>query len=391
MNEDKASRYHRLVRRAQSAGLAWFAGVMGVLAFSSLSGSMGAAAASMVGTGRVPQLFVPAAVASLYVLMLAAVHECGALPLAYYRGHVLEQRYGLSTQNGRRWLRTHLKAALVGLVFAELGAVALYLAIPRWPEWWWVAVTVGATLLMLWMALVGPTLLLPIFYRFSPIDREELRRRLVNLARKAGAPVLGVYGWTLSDSTRKANAALVGVGRTRRILLSDYSDDEIEVVLAHELAHHVHGDLWRGLAFETLVVACGAWLAHRTLLDLGPIVGLSGPADVAGLPLVLLAFGAVSLAAVPAANAWSRAHERRADRFALRLTANPTAFGSAMRRLAQQNLAEERPSFLARAFFYTHPPIAERLQMARDEPLAGAGPSPGMAAPAVPVDSKPAR
>jgi STE24 endopeptidase len=187
------------------------------------------------------------------------------------------------------------------------------------------------------------------------------------------------------------------MGATRRILVSDtlladYSDDEIEVVMAHELAHHVHGDLWRGLAFEALVGGLGAYLAHRTLVDLGPLVGLGGATDVAGLPLILLAFGAVSLASVPMANALSRAHERRADRFALRLTGNPTAFTSAMRRLAQQNLAEERPSFLARAFFYTHPPVHERLRMVREHGVAGnPGASAGIPSPAVSVDSKLAR
>jgi STE24 endopeptidase len=357
------------VRRAQGAGLAWAGLLLVVLLATPLSASMRAVAASAAGAAGAPSVLVPSAIVAFYVLMLAAAHECVALPLAYYRGHVLESRYGLSTQTGERWFRAHVKAAMVGLAFALAGAVVLYTAIRRWPDTWWVAVAVALSLLMACLARVGPVLLLPIFYRVAPLQRDDLRARLVELAGRAGAPVLNVHGWTLGDSTRKANAALVGMGRTRRILLSDtllsdYSEEEVEVVLAHELAHHVHGDVWRSLAFESVLAFVGAYLAHRVLADFGPLVGLGGPADVAGLPLVLLAFGAVSVAAVPLANAQSRAHERRADRFALTLTRNPAAFSSAMRRLAQQNLAEERPTWWVQTFFHSHPPVAERLQMA---------------------------
>ena len=190
------------------------------------------------------------------------------------------------------------------------------------------------------------------------------------LADRAGARVVGAYEWGLGDKTRKANAALAGLGPTRRILVSDtmlaeYSDDEIEVVLAHELAHHVHGDIWRLLAFESILVLAAAYLAARALTVLAAPLGLTGPADVAGLPAVLLGIGAVSLALAPAAHGLSRACERRADRFALELTRNPQAFVSAMRRLGAQNLAEERPSRVVRWLFHSHPPVEERVAAAR--------------------------
>ena len=247
---------------------------------------------------------------------------------------------------------------------------AIYAAV-RWsPDWWWAVAGVFFAFVIVVMANLAPIVLLPVFYRFKPLDREALRDRLLRLAERAGARVVGVYEWSLGDRTRKANAALTGLGSTRRIIVSDtllaeYSDDEIEVILAHELAHHVHGDIWKGIAFEVALILAGFGLADVVLRAFAPVLGLRGPADIAGLPLLLLAAGGVSLLLVPAANALSRRHERQADRFAIALTGNRTAFVSAMRRLGAQNLAEESPSRLVRALFYTHPPIAERIAMAK--------------------------
>jgi STE24 endopeptidase len=174
----------------------------------------------------------------------------------------------------------------------------------------------------------------------------------------------------LSGHTRKANAALTGLGQTRRILLSDtllaeYSDDEIEVVLAHELAHHVHRDLWRGIAAQALVLLGGFFLAHVVLTTTAGPLGYRGLSDPAALPLLMLTGGTWSFVVLPALNALSRAQERAADRYALETTRNPDAFVSAMKRLSQQNLAEERPSRLVRLLFYSHPPIRERIDAAR--------------------------
>ena len=177
-------------------------------------------------------------------------------------------------------------------------------------------------------------------------------------------------GQFVGEKTRRANAALVGTGATRRILVSDtllaeYSDDEIEVILAHELAHHVHYDILTGLAAEVLLLVAAFFAAATALAFWWPLVGLHAPNDIAGLPLLLLAGGAVSLAATPWVNALSRWNERRADRYALTLTRQPAAFISAMRRLALQNLAEERPSRAALWLFHTHPPIEQRIEAAR--------------------------
>ncbi|HYE86476.1 MAG TPA: M48 family metalloprotease, partial [Vicinamibacterales bacterium] len=202
------------------------------------------------------------------------------------------------------------------------------------------------------------------------LDRPELAARLMTLATRARTDVVGVFEWVLSGHTKKANAALAGMGKTRRILLSDtllsdYSEDEIEVILAHELAHHVHRDLWRGIAVQTVVLIGGFFVADRLLRVLEELLGLRGISDPAALPLLLLIGGAWSLLSMPLANAISRAQERAADRYALTTTRNVDAFVTAMKRLSQQNLAEEYPSAMVRWLFYSHPPIRERIESAR--------------------------
>jgi STE24 endopeptidase len=369
VNEDKATRYNRLKRQVGVASMAW--SVVFLLAIA-ISGSSIALrniaehlASALVGPGLARAVSV-----AVYVALLSVLNEVGALPLAFYGGFVLEQRYGLSKQPVRAWLAEQAKSLALGLVLGITAASILYFFISRFPSGWWLPAAVVFALLIVGLANVAPLVLLPLFYSVKPLERESLRRRLVALGERAGARVLDAYEWGLGAKTSKANAALTGIGVSRRILVSDtmlagYSDDEIEVVLAHELAHHVHGDIWKGLAFETALIVAGFFCASWLLELAAPAGGLRGPDDVAGLPILLLAAGAVSLVTLPAAHAMSRAHERRADRFALELTKNPPAFISAMRRLAAQNLAEDEPSQVVQWLFHSHPPTRERIAAAQ--------------------------
>jgi STE24 endopeptidase len=369
MNEDKATRYHRLKRRA---------GVLSALTAGCLqlgivvtggSSALREHAAGVAGSGGLPPALVPAFALVIFVACLAALHELLVLPFAFYRGFVLERRYGLSRETVRAWSVDHLKAAALGLVFGLVGAGLLYATIHLRPTGWWVPAGVVFTLTTVALVHLAPVALLPIFYRMKPLTRDALRARLEALAGRAGTRVVGVYEWQLGDRTRRANAALVGLGRTRRILVSDtllaeYSDEEIEAVLAHELGHHVHRDIWRSVAYESAIIFAGFFAAEHVLARIGPLAGFTSQGDIAGLPIVLLTMAVVSTLQMPLANAISRHHERRADRVALALTQQPSAFVSAMRRLAAQNLAEDQPSRVVRMLFYTHPPIRERIAAA---------------------------
>jgi Zn-dependent protease with chaperone function len=369
MNEDKASRYHRLKRQAQVASLAWGVALLVGLLVTGLTLRL-RAVANLAAPGS-PES-VPAHVAGtiVFVILLSLLNEVGSLPLAFYSGFLLERRYGLSTEGLPAWFRDQAKSFALGLALSAPAAVALYLVMAWSPERWWLVAGLVFAAAIVGLTNIAPVFVLPMFYRLKPLERATLRDKLLVLAERAGARVVGAYEWGLAAKTRKANAALAGLGATRRILVSDtmlaeYTEDEIEVVLAHELAHHVHGDIWKGIAFESALILGGFYLASRLLRALAGPLGFHGVADIAGLPLLLLAAGAVSLVMLPVAHAMSRAFERRADRFALRLTRNPAAFISAMKRLGAQNLAEENPSALVQWLFYTHPPVRERIAAAQ--------------------------
>jgi STE24 endopeptidase len=201
-----------------------------------------------------------------------------------------------------------------------------------------------------------------------PIPRPDLARRLEDLAARVRVPVAGIEEWIVGESAT-TTALVTGVGRRRRVLLSSemvrtWSDDEIEVVVAHELAHHAHRDLWRALVLD-LALLCGAlWLADRAVVLLGPLRGIGGPGDLAAFPLMALTAMCAWALATPLRHAQSRRQEREADRFALASTGRADAFGAAVRRLSARYLAEERPSTLIRWLYHRHPPVSERLALA---------------------------
>jgi STE24 endopeptidase len=305
----------------------------------------------------------------MFVGAVSLAVELGQFPLAFYRGYVLEHRYGLSIETRGAWGRHHLKAVVLGFLLALIVAGLVIWAMDRWPIWWWLVSAAVLTAGSLLLAQIAPVVLLPLFYRFEPVSRDALRARLIDLARRAGTGVVGVYECHLGARTRRANAALVGFQRTRRILLSDtllsdFSDDEIEVILAHELAHHVHRDLWIAVGYEACLLLASLFVSAELLERFGPGLGIG--ADPAALPVVMLVSGALSLMFTPVANIVSRSHERRADLYALNLTGKPEAFESAIRRLGALNLAEERPSAAITFLFYTHPPLPDRIQEARE-------------------------
>lgn len=369
MNEDKSTRYHRLRRRADLAGTALAGLVLLGLATSGAAIRLREAAHGIASAVLPAGLEEPAAVV-LVTLAVLALLQAVEFPISWYHGFALEHRYGLSTQSGAHWLADQVKAAAVGTTLAVAGASMVFVALRRWPDVWWLVSAGVFSVAMIGLARLAPVLLLPLFYQFRPLDRPQLVERLMTLARRAGAEVVGVFEWVLSGHTRKANAALAGLGPTRRILLSDtlladYSDDEIEVVLAHELAHHVHHDLWRGLAVQAFVLFGGFFAAHLVLGAASGRLGYAGLSDPALLPLLMLVGGAWSFLVLPLVNALSRAQEWAADRYALETTRNAEAFVSAMKRLAQQNMAEEHPSRVVRWLFYSHPPIHDRIEAAR--------------------------
>jgi STE24 endopeptidase len=368
VNEDKSTRYHRLRRRADLLGTA-LAGVV-LLGLVWSGGSHRLRELSAAVTQWAPGGFDEALTVIVLTILIVLILEAVEFPFAFYQGHLLEHHYGLSTQSTKRWLADHLKGLLLGAVFAAAGASIVFFTLRHWPQqWWWLSAATFAVG-MIGLAQLAPVVLMPIFYKFKPLDRPPLVERLMGLATRARTDIVGVFEWVLSDHTKKANAALAGMGKTRRILLSDtlladYSEDEIEVILAHELAHHVHRDLWRGIALQAVILVIGFYVCNLVLRAAAGPLALRGVSDPAALPVLMLVGGMWSLLVMPLGNALSRAQERAADRYALATTRNVDAFVTAMKRLSQQNLAEEYPSPIVRWLFHSHPPIRERIDAAR--------------------------
>jgi STE24 endopeptidase len=304
----------------------------------------------------------------VYIFLLLLLGKLLGFGLDYYRFR-LEQQFQLSTQRFRSWLSDEAKGFLVGLVLAGIVVELLYFMIRQFPQHWWIITWALFMGLFVLMAQLAPVALFPIFYKFEPLDNEELRRRLVQLSEHAGTRVRGVYRWKLSEKSKKANAALTGLGNTRRIILADtlldnYASDEIEAVLAHELGHHVHRHILKSILVQAGTTLLGFWAANLVLhyaVDHHVFEELS---DFANLPLLAITATVLSLLLMPALNAYSRYNERQADRYAFESIASVEPFISSMNKLAQQNLAERAPSKWVEVLFHSHPAISKRVAAA---------------------------
>lgn len=303
----------------------------------------------------------------LYVLILLTISRVLSFPLDYY-GFQLEHRYKLSNQKIGSWLADEAKTYLLSIAFSTLLTQLIYLLIRKDPIYWWVWAWALFLGVFVPVAQLAPVLLFPIFYRFRALENDGLRDRLTRLSERAGARIRGVYEWKLSEKSNKANAALMGLGSTRRIvladtLLSNYSDDEIEAVLAHELGHHVHNHILKSIVVQAVISFAGFWVIKTALRR--PYPGwFSSQVDFANLPLLMLVASLMSLLLLPLMNAYSRFNERQADRYAWKSIASIEPFLSAMNKLAAQNLAERTPAAWVELLFHSHPSISRRIDAA---------------------------
>lgn len=304
-----------------------------------------------------------------YVFMLMFGGKVLGIGLDYY-GLRLERRFQLSNQKTRSWLWDEVKSFLVALVLAGVTAELLYFTIRQSPQHWWLISWAMFMVLFILMAQIAPLILFPIFYKFEPLENEDLKQRLVRLSERAGTRIRGIYKWNLSEKSKKANAALTGLGATRRIILADtlldhYSAEEIEAVLAHELGHHVHKHILKSIFVQAGITLFGFWAAnyvlHLSIEQWGMFDTLS---DFSNLPLLVVVSTVLSLLLMPAMNAYSRFNERQADLYAFESIRSVQPFISSMNKLAAQNLAERTPSRWVEWLFHSHPAISRRVAAA---------------------------
>ncbi len=295
-----------------------------------------------------------------------------SLPLDYYSSFIVEHRFRLSNQTLGAWLMFQVKTWLVGGVIAGIVLGGLYAAMWYTGRWWGVWVWIGVMLFSVMLAKVFPLLILPLFYPSKPLERPSLSDRLRELAGGAGMTITGIFDLQMSKETKKANAMLAGLGSSRRVYLSDtllgsFDDDQIAVVFAHELGHHVRGHIWKMIGISAVVSSLMVTLIWWRL---NPYAGSSVPADwsaaIAGLSQVMLITSLFPLLISPVTNAISRRFERQCDGDALRLTDNPNAYRTAFQQLGRLNLDDPNPPWWEVVWFCDHPPMAQRIAMADD-------------------------
>jgi STE24 endopeptidase len=308
---------------------------------------------------------------ALFVAIFGGIYSFINLPLAYYSGFVLPHRFGQSNQSFKDWVIDQLKGLAIGAPIGLLLLELLYLALRVTGDLWWLWAAAGMLIFTVLLSNLAPILIMPLFNKYVPLgdEHKELAERLLALAKRANTKVRGVFKFDMSKRTKSANAALTGIGNTRRIVLGDtlineFSTDEIETVLAHELGHHVHRDIPFLITFGTLSTTLSLFLASLALNWAIGYFGFTGPADIAAFPALMLIFSAYGLITMPIDNAISRWRERMADDYALQSTGKSDAFASAFTRLANQNLGEVDPESWVVFMFYSHPPLGERIEKA---------------------------
>jgi STE24 endopeptidase len=312
------------------------------------------------------------ALTASYGVIVTIVYYFVILIPLHYVDYTYELRFGLSRQSFAAWLTDEFKSMGLNMLLLVAFLELVYFLLRSAPTTWWLWAAAAWTVIVVVLTQLTPVLLIPIFYKREPLADEELAERLRHLVERVKMSVIAVEKLGLGAKTVKANAMLAGLGATKRVLLGDtlldhFSNDEIETVLAHELGHHYHNHIWKLIGAGAVATFAGFFVASRVLSALvGALgsLGLRGVADVATFPILAFALLVMALVAMPATNTFSRALERQADAFALRLTRKPAAFISAMRRLAARNLADTEPSPLVEALLHTHPSISRRIAAA---------------------------
>jgi STE24 endopeptidase len=329
----------------------------------------------VMGYSKSLELFVFSYTSNPYIaliyfgLIIGLVSSVISFPVDYFFGFRLEHRFGLSNLTFTGWLKEKLKGAVVGGIIAAPIAFLFYWLISSYELWWlYLACIVwGYTVLL---ARIAPVLIFPLFYKFKPIENESLRKKLMDLCYRVGFKVKGVYTFNMSKTTKKANAAFTGMGKTKRIILGDtliesFTEDEIETVFAHELGHYKKRHIMKNVFFSLFATFAGLYIMSQVYLMLLPKVGFQHPWEIGALPLLALIAGAFSFLARPVGAGISRRFEFEADRFAIDTTKDFSSFKSTMEKLTDQNLADDEPNKLVEFWSYSHPSVKRRVEAAR--------------------------
>ncbi len=302
----------------------------------------------------------------LFLVAVGTIESLITFPIGFYSSYIVEHRYNLSNQTLGRWAWERIKGLLVGAPLMLVVVLVLFYCLKTYDEWWWLPVSIVLTLFSIVLARIVPTFVMPLFYKFTPVENGSLRERITKLCNNAGVHIEGIFSFNMSKNTKKANAGFTGIGKSKRIILGDtlmkeFSEEEIETVFAHELGHYKHRHIIIGIIVGILSTFIGLFIASRLYSLSLSWFGFKAITDLAALPLLGLWLSIFGLVTSPLGNMLSRKHEREADTYAVRTTNNKLAFVSALRKLGDTNLAAREPHPLVEFLFYSHPSIARRI------------------------------
>jgi STE24 endopeptidase len=310
----------------------------------------------------------------IFLAIIGAAEGIITFPLSFYSSYILEHKYNLSNQRPGDYFKEKLKGFALGIVIGVPVLFAFYFILTTFGDWWWLALGIFMFLFSIVIGRLAPIVIMPLFYKFKPIENETLKERILSLCAKTGVKIQGIFTFDMSKNTKKANAAFTGMGKSRRIILGDtlinnFSEDEIEMVFAHEVGHYTKRHIVKLVTVSTILTFAGLFITSLLYKNSLTFFNFTGISEIAALPLLFLYLSLYGLITTPISNILSRKFEWEADTYALEVTRNREAFISAMEKLAAQNLADKTPNKVIEFLFHSHPSLEKRIQFAKSYTL----------------------
>lgn len=302
----------------------------------------------------------------IYVFAIGIFSSILFAPVNFYTGFYLEHKYNLSNQTFKKYVLENLKSMMVGLVIGVPILLLFFFILNQFEDLWWLVFASAMFLISVVLSQIFPILIMPIFYKITPLNDDELKARITKLAKGAGITVQNVFSFNMSKNTKKANAAFTGLGKTKRIilgdtLLNDYTKDEIETVIAHELGHYKYKHIQKNILFGTAASFLTFFLISLLYKLSISWFDFNNILQIAALPVLSLWAMLIGLVQTPIGNILSRKYEYEADRYAVESTLKPQSFISTLNKLTDQNLGDRKPHPFVEWFFYSHPSVKNRI------------------------------
>jgi len=332
-----------------------------VLAFSGISVFI-AGLASVTGNIYVDFL--------VFIMIIGVCFSLIGLPFDFYGSYIIEHRFGLSNQTIFKWIWERVKSTLVGLLIGVPVSLVFYFLILRMGDIWWIYFSCFIFIISVFLARIAPVVIFPLFYKFTKLEDDDLRSRLELILSEVKIDIKCIFSFNMSKNTKKANAGFTGLGKSKRIILSDtllekFTPEEIAVVFAHEAGHYKHRHIIKNIIFSTVIIFASFYICSLLHSFTIKSMGFEHIYTLAALPALVFYLTLAGLIMMPVTNSISRKYEFQADEYAIKITSDIDSFVSTMEKLAEINLADKDPHPVVEFFLYSHPSIKRRIEFAK--------------------------